>query len=490
MNDVRTLALGVVAAGLPEGGVDALLPRFGGYIFFARNGTSVERVREHTDALRAHYRGEPAPLLAIDQEGGRVARLREGLEPMPAMMALGAVNDLELAGRVGEQIAFDLRRAGCTFDFAPVLDLALDARNTVIGTRSFGSDPQAVAALGAAVGGGLERGGILTCYKHFPGHGSTSVDSHESLPAIDVDLRALRERDLVPFAAVAPTARAIMGAHIVVRSVDDRLPATLSPASIGDLLRHTLGFSGAFVTDCLEMGAVAEHTPAPDAAVAALAAGADLLLFSHDLDGALAAVETIERAVRDGRLSQQRLQEAYARVMRLREAAALPLAIDEFAPHPGVGREAARRAVTLVRGLAHDDPLTSCAIYFAESVEVRLRREAPALEELTLPLDPEGATVDGVLKRLDASQRRPLLLAHRAHLHPAQAEAIERVIAACPDAIVVSTVEPYDLPLFQTARHLLATYGNDAASIEGLADVLFGGSLPEGRLPVEVAAGV
>ncbi len=130
-------------------------------------------------------------------------RLRDGVEPMPPMMALGAADDLELARRAGEQIAFDLRRAGCTMDFAPVLDLALDPRNTVIGTRSFGADPQQVAELGAAFGRGLRAGGILPCYKHFPGHGATAVDSHEALPAIEADEATLRARDLVPFAAVA-----------------------------------------------------------------------------------------------------------------------------------------------------------------------------------------------------------------------------------------------------------------------------------------------
>ncbi len=142
-------------------------------------------------------------VIAIDQEGGAVARLREGVEPMPSMMALGAAQDIELAERAGEQMAFDLRRAGCTLDFAPVLDLALDPCNAVIGTRSIGADPQQVVAIGEAFARGLQQGGILPCYKHFPGHGSTSVDSHEALPIVDADESTLRARDLVPFAAVA-----------------------------------------------------------------------------------------------------------------------------------------------------------------------------------------------------------------------------------------------------------------------------------------------
>ncbi|HEY6325657.1 MAG TPA: glycoside hydrolase family 3 N-terminal domain-containing protein, partial [Candidatus Cybelea sp.] len=146
MTDTAELARGVVMAGIAGARLDGDFPRFGGYLLFARDATLAE-VRALTDELRAR---DGDPLIAIDQEGGRVVRLGEGVEPMPPMMALGAADDLELTRRAGEQTAFDLRRAGCTLDFAPVLDLALDPRNTVIGTRSFGADPRRVAGLGAA----------------------------------------------------------------------------------------------------------------------------------------------------------------------------------------------------------------------------------------------------------------------------------------------------------------------------------------------------
>ena len=170
--------------------------------------TPIEEFRFFTDMLRAKSLETP-PLIAIDQEGGPVARLRQGVEPIPSMMAVGATGDLELARRAGEQTAFDLRRAGCTMDFAPVLDLAIDPRNTVIGTRSFGAVPQRVAELGRAFANGLSGGGIVPCFKHFPGHGATSVDSHDALPLLASDESTLLERDLVPFAAVAREASAI-----------------------------------------------------------------------------------------------------------------------------------------------------------------------------------------------------------------------------------------------------------------------------------------
>jgi beta-N-acetylhexosaminidase len=495
---IEALARGVIATGFEGDAIDPDLPTFGGYVLFARNIASLERVRALTDALRTRREDGAPPLIAIDQEGGRVARLRQGVEPMPSMMALGAVGDLELAQRAGEQVAFDLRRAGCGIDFAPVLDLALCAENTAIGTRSLGADPQAVTALGAAFGAGLDRGGVFPCYKHFFGQGSTPDDSHLTLPSIAGDAATLRRRDLVPFAAVARTAPAIMSAHVMLPAFDARHPVMVSLRIVTDVLRGELGFEGALVTDCLQMSAVAELGDVETTAVSALAAGTDLLVVSNCVDLAIQIGEAIERAVANERLALPRLEEAYARVRRLRETAARPLPIGEFPPHPGVGREIARRAVTLVRGLAHADPLTTIAVSFEgtafEGINEQiapaqsLRREAPALSEVTLPLDPDDRHVAAALEAIRGSGRRPLALARRAHLYAGQARAVDRIVEEYPDALVGSMSEPFDLPLFSRARHVLAVYGDDDAALGGLADVLFGGSFPEGRLPIGLDA--
>ena len=207
------------------------------------------------------------------------------------------------------------------------------------------------------------------------------------------------------------------------------------------------------------------------------------MLFSHDLDLAVAAAQAVEAAVSDGRIPLERLQEAHARVTRLREAGVVPLPLDALAPHPGVGREIGRRAVTLVRGLPHADPVASIAVSFGGSGAM-LRREAPALEELSASIDPAAEETKVILDKLAQSQRRPLLLAQRARRYSAQAGAIAEILDRYPDALVVSLFEPFDLGLFGNARHLLAAYGDDEASIGGIADVIFGGSMPTGRLPV------
>lgn len=481
VTDLAEMARGVIMTGLPDVPTAREHLAFAGYVLFSRNGESLGEVRFFTDMLRANVLGAP-PLIAIDQEGGSVVRLRDGVEPIPSMMALGATGDLELAQRAGEQTAFDLRRAGCTMDFAPVLDLALEPRNTVIGTRSFGADPHSVAAMGSAFARGLRNGGIVPCFKHFPGHGATAVDSHEALPALDVDETTLFERDLIPFAAVAREASAFMSAHVIVPNLDAQRPATLSSQIATQLLRKKLGFDGVLVTDCLEMKALAGFD-AGQTAVEALGAGADLLLFSHHVEQALAAVSAISAAVSERRLSPARLEEAHARVIRLREATSAPLPVDGFAPHPSVGREIGRRAITLLRGVPEADPVASLAASFGGDAAA-LRREAPALEVLSFSLDPSSEDLDEILAALSRTQRRPLLLVRCAHLHPQQAQTVLAVLQRYPDGMVVSMQEPFDCALFTSARHLLAAYGDDVASTGGLADVLFGSSMPAGKLPV------
>lgn len=486
MSDVLTLARGVVMAGVNGANAETIEPYFGGYILFPEDGAAVPDVRALTDVLRSRA-GDRAPIIAIDQEGGAVMRIRRGLEPIPSMMALGAAGDVELARRAGEQIGFDLRRAGATLDCAPVLDLALEAENAVIGTRSFGADPLKVAALGAALAEGLRASGILPCFKHFPGHGSTAVDSHAALPVIDADAATLRARDLLPFAAVAPEALAVMSAHVVVRAFDPNRPATLVAPILGGVLRGELGFEGAVLTDCLEMNAVAAQGSV-NGAIAALAAGADLLIFSHDEELANAVPRAIAGAVDAGTLSLVRLRDAYSRVERLRALGSQPLPIDTYPPHEGLGREIARRAVTLVRGLPHAEAIASIAISFGGN-GTPLHHEAPALEELVASLDPATDETDALLDAVARHGRRPLLLTRRAHRHPAQARAIATLIDRYPDALVVSLLEPFDLPLFDRVRHLMATCGDSAISSAGLADVIFGGSPPLGHLPVSFQAG-
>ncbi|HET9030628.1 MAG TPA: beta-N-acetylhexosaminidase [Candidatus Aquilonibacter sp.] len=501
MSDLRALAATVVMTGFDGTSLDERTRErfretgFGGFVLFARNVASIEQVRALTDDLRSV--SSPAPLIAVDQEGGRVARLRDGVEALPPMMALGATRDVALACRAGEQLAFDLRRAGFTVDFAPVVDLALHAANTVIGSRAFGESPALVTELACALVAGMNDGGIAATLKHFPGHGDTSVDSHIGLPVIDASAATLRARDLRPYEALLGASSAVMAAHVVARAFDSRVPASLSPALLTGLLRDELGFDGVCFTDCMQMDAIAKGIGTVAGVGAAIAAGADCAIVSQDLDLAAAAVDHLVSEVGAGRIPHARLQEAAARVMRLRASIAQPVALDAPAPHPGVGREIARRAVTLVRGVAHADPTASIIVSFEGTttegaqgrLELRssLRAQAAALEELVAPLEPQAAETSALLEAVERSGRRPILLLRRASSLPSQAQAARRIIERFPDAVIVAAREPYDCALFANARHLLAIYGDSDVSLAGLADVLFGDGEARGVLPVELS---
>lgn len=473
------LAASVVMVGLEGLSVDDCFvdayrrTPFAGVILFGRNVESLSQVRALTDELRAL--GTPPPLIAIDQEGGRVARLRDGVEELPPMMALGAARSTELSERAGEQLAFDVRRAGVTIDFAPVLDLAVDARNTVIGARSFGSEPRAVATVARAFLRGMERGGMKGVAKHFPGHGATSEDSHLALPVIEASEAVLRERDLAPFEFVAPDV-SIMAAHVIARALDPATPASLSHELLTNLLRKEWKYDGAVFTDCLTMDAIARFFGGTaNGAALAIDAGADCALVSHGLALAEEAVEEIAR-----RCKPERVREARDRLMRLRNAAAAPIALDAPAPWPGIGRDIARAATTLVRGEARMDPATSVVVSFESETTEGAQgtvAEHPRLggEQITLPLEPDA--VPNVAKR-------PIIISRRAHIYLKQARAIERLIEAHPDAMLVSAREPFDISLFPQAKHVIAIYGDGEVSMRGLRDVLVDGAPANGTLPV------
>lgn len=496
MTDIRTLAAGVVCVGFDGTRIAPDFSRklrempLAGLILFARNIVSLEQTRALTDGIRDIMRN---PIIAIDQEGGRVARLRDRVEELPAMLALGATGDTALAERAGAQLAFDLRRAGFNVDYAPVLDLMLMRMNTVIGSRAFGNDPQHVARFGDAFARGLRSQGIIPTFKHFPGHGSTEVDSHLDLPAIDLDERTFRDRDLVPFAKLLPRAQALMTAHIIVRSLDPERPATLSPRILTGLLREEIGFNGVCFTDCMQMDAISKSVGSTSGAVQAVIAGADCVLVSHSFELALECIDRLAGAVNDGSLPITRLEQAYERVQALRANLQPPLPLDAKPPYPGVGREIGRRAVTVLRGTAQAAGPQSIVISFEgttiEGVQ-GLHTEHASLAggagvpELRLPLEPENTAVAEIIADMEKRGKRPIVLMRRAHVYKAQAEAVRAILAAFPDALLVSTREPFDAFMFDRAKHVLCTYGDDKPSMEGLSDVLFGGAPVQGTFPL------
>ncbi|WP_313409882.1 glycoside hydrolase family 3 N-terminal domain-containing protein, partial [Aeromicrobium sp.] len=259
-------------------------------------------------AARAVAALDPTRILALDEEGGDVTRLHmPGGSPHPGNAALGVVDDVELSRTVAAGIGAELREAGVWLDLAPCADANSNSANPVIGTRSFGADPTLVARHVAAYVEGLASVGVAASVKHFPGHGDTSADSHLELPRVDASAEVLRERELVPFrAAIEAQAASIMTSHVVLSAFDPDRPATLSPAVLTGLLREELGYDGVIVSDALDMAGASGTLGLGGAAVASLAAGADLLCLGpepSDQPSALTeAVEAVVAAVEAGSL--------------------------------------------------------------------------------------------------------------------------------------------------------------------------------------------
>jgi beta-N-acetylhexosaminidase len=301
--------------------VTAILQKrgFAGVIFFAQNAGETAKTVRLVDAMQSasgSVEGRPQLLTAIDQEGGLVTRLGQGTQG-PGNMALGAVGDVsatkEMAGIIGQELA----AIGINFNFAPVADVNSNPANPVIGTRSFSDDPQAAAEHCVAFMEGLRETGTISTLKHFPGHGDTRADTHLGFASTAKSWAEIDACEMIPFrAGIAAGAPLVMAAHVAAPAVTGSdAPSTLSAAILTDRLRGELGFTGAVVTDALEMGAIRQRYGSAEAAVAALQAGADLLLCPLDY---CAAFDGVVDAVRGGILTEARIDESLRRISSLR----------------------------------------------------------------------------------------------------------------------------------------------------------------------------
>jgi len=310
----------------PSKAVETLIQqhRIGGIALFGRNIRDPVQLLSLTSALQALSPELPL-FMAIDQEGGRVSRLKAPFTEFPSPSRLGQAGSVELAHAFGKAVAKELNAVGINVNFAPILDLDTNPQNPVIGERAFGSRPDLAARLGVAFFKGLEAQGVVAVGKHFPGHGETSADSHQVLPVVPHGWSRLEEVELHPFSeAVKAGIPALMTAHVLYPALDPDHPATLSRAILTDLLRGGLGFDGLLVSDDLEMGAIASRYSTAEAAVRFIEAGGDLLLICHRYERQLEAMEALTRAVEAGRIQEERVEGSLRRVIRAKERYLLP----------------------------------------------------------------------------------------------------------------------------------------------------------------------
>lgn len=446
----------------------------------------------------------PVPLLvAIDQEGGVVQRVGEPATEFPGNMALAAAGDVGLAYQAARVIGTELRAMGINVNFAPVADVNVNPANPIIGVRSFGDRAKAAGEYVAAQVKGYRDAGVAAAAKHFPGHGNTDVDSHLGLPRIPHGREEVEAIDLPPFqAAIAAGVDMIMTAHIVVPSLDpsDR-PATLSEPILTGLLRDKLGFAGVIVTDALNMAGARQTFDPGRTAVEALRAGVDILLMPPDLEE---AYEAVLQAVRNGELSEERIDASVLRILQLKERLGLfaELLVDPAQvpatvgkpEHKGLAARIALDSVTVVKNASGRLPLrvgevqrvlvtgwgqattAGLAAALAEEMDVRVLATGPAPSEAAIRAAAETARAVDLVIAVTAN----------AYIRPEQQALVRELLATGTPVIVVAVGMPYDIAAFPEVDTYVALYGYGAVSLRALAAVLMGRAAPRGRLPVDI----
>lgn len=292
----------------------------GGFILFGRNVETPEQLLALTNSLKKANASNQNPLLlSVDEEGGRISRLPKTIKNFPTNKAIGKLNSEELSYEIGTLLAEKISAFGFNMNFAPVLDINSNPKNPVIGDRAFGSEVEIVSKLGYQTMRGISLGGVIPVIKHFPGHGDTSVDSHVGLPVVGKDLARLKSFELIPFKnAIDKGADCVMVAHILLTKIDAENPASLSPTVIDDILRLQLNFEGVVITDDMTMGAVTKNYDLATAAIKAVNAGNDIILVAHKYENALLTFHTINKAVLDGLISEERIDQSVYRIYTLK----------------------------------------------------------------------------------------------------------------------------------------------------------------------------
>jgi beta-N-acetylhexosaminidase len=292
--------------------------QLGGLILFKRNVESPRQLAGLCGAVQRYARdcGLPPLFIAIDQEGGQVARLGPPFTQFPGNPAIRNTADAERFARI---TAIELAWVGINMNLAPVLDAAPEGIDSIMARRAFGSNPRQVARLGQAVIAGMQAGGIMAVAKHFPGIGRTRLDSHLDLPRLDADLRSLEAYDLIPFqAAIGETVAGIMLSHILYPRLDSQWPASLSPAIAHDLLRQRMGFAGLVLTDDLEMGAIARHFGFGAAIRQVIRARVDVALICRSAEKLRRAHAIMARKIGESEKRRAAAEAAAARILAMK----------------------------------------------------------------------------------------------------------------------------------------------------------------------------
>lgn len=473
--------------------------KIGNVILFENNVVNCEQLRKlcaDITRLITEETGIP-PFITIDQEGGAVSRLKEDAAIFPGAMAVAAAGKPENARIAGRITGLELRSLGVNFDYAPVADVNNNPRNPVIGVRSYGDDPEKAAEYVIEMMRGLTEGGVLSSLKHFPGHGDTAVDSHLGLPKVDKSLEELEKCELLPFRrAIEAGAPAVMTAHILYPQLEpDDIPATMSRRIITGLLREKLGFDGLVVSDSMMMAAIAKYYGRLEGTLAAVRAGVDLVIVSHDAVLTGKAVAMLEQTVADDpevKASTERILD-----FKRRMPAPIPTEVG-CAAHRNASRSITENAVTLV----HDAPFAlgdspmflgcyrfrptlvsspeDSSLSFAHELQKLLGGRA-----LATPQNPAREEIDRILEACEGASS-VTIGTYNGLLRPGQMELVRGAAELGLPCCCVALRNPYDLACLPDNVRTIAAYDYDVRTLPVIAEILSGRREARGRLPVKL----
>ncbi|TDC89111.1 glycoside hydrolase family 3 protein [Saccharopolyspora aridisoli] len=484
----------------------------GGIIHFTWSNSLYDpkQVAELSNGLQtaATSSGARVPLLiSTDQEQGQVTRITEPATQLPGNMALGAGRSPQDAERAAAITGQELRAMGLNMNFAPSGDVNVNPANPVIGVRSFSSDPALAAQFTAAQVRGYEDAqaageGVSASVKHFPGHGDTNTDSHTALPVIEHDRQQWEQLDAPPFKeAIAASTDSVMSAHIVVPKLDDSgQPATLAPKVLTGMLRQELGYQGVVFTDSLQMEGVRQQHPDSEIPVLALQAGADVMLMPQDLQ---VAIDGVIAAVRDGRLTEQRIDESVSRVLKLKEGRGVlanPFvdvskvgSIVGNQQHLADAQRITDRTTTLLRNdaaLPLKSPgkvfVTGASEQGAKALSDSVRARGPQSSALTTGTKPTQEQIGQAVEQAKAHDVAVVLTSAAWNPDNAgQLDLVRALQATGKPVVAVAVRDPYDAAYVDVPAWI-ASYSDKPVAMESVAKVLFGETTPAGKLPVPV----
>ena len=460
------------------------------------NPTQITRLTNDIQQTLLDAGSVPA-LIAVDQEGGIIAHLEDGFTRWAVPTLLTATQNPDLAYEFGAALAQEMQSVGINMNLAPVADLLTNPANPIIGRRSFGTYPEQVAPIVAAVIQGMQANGVMATTKHFPGHGDTDSDSHLSMPVISYSQQELMSRELIPFqAAIEANSSAIMVAHIAFpeSQSDDSLPASLSPDIVTGLLRETMGYNGLIVTDALDMDAIDTVFSPAQAAVQAVIAGNDILIIAAhlSLESQAAAIQAVVDAVRDGQISEAQIDASVERILSAKERFGIlnweqldPLTAStriEVESHTELVERIFAAGITLVRG---EDmlplPANIAFIYPAHRGTLRAECQQDGWRMVGVSMHP---TDDEIAWARDASQRvdMTVVFTENAVDSPQQRRLIEAILTN--NTMVIALWSPYDNLVLPATRGYMLTYSPLTQAHSAICAILKGEAPAQGTLSV------